>query len=196
MLRLVRIVTAAALTLAATPAAAEVVAQSDAGFVTRAAVVVKADPATTWLALIAPNQWWTDEHTYSGKAANMYIDAQATGCFCEKLPLTPDAPQGGRAGSIEHMHVIYAAPARVLRMSGGLGPLQSEAVEGTLTITLKPVDGGTRVLWEYVVGGYMRQKIPELAPLVDKVLLEQLTRLAAKLGPSENETAPDAESQD
>ena len=83
------------------------------------------------------------------------------------------------------MHVIYAAPSRVLRMTGGLGPLQSEAVSGTLTITLKPVDGGTRVLWEYVVGGYMRQKIPELAPLVDKVLAEQLTRLEAKLGAAE-----------
>ena len=166
----------------ATPAAAEVVAQSDVGFVTRSAVVVKADPAATWLALVAPNQWWNGEHTYSGDPKNLYIDAQATGCFCEKLPLTADAPQAGRAGSIEHMHVIYAAPARVLRMSGGLGPLQSEAANATLTITLKPVDGGTRVLWEYVVGGYVRQKIPELAPLVDKVLAEQLTRLEAKLG--------------
>ena len=86
--------------------------------------------------------------------------------------------------------MLYAAPARGLRMSGGLGPLQSEAVEGTLTITLKPVDGGTRILWEYVVGGYMRQKVPELAPLVDKVLLEQLTRLAAKLGPTEGKATP------
>lgn len=190
MSRSVCIIAAAALGLAAQPAAAEVVAQSDAGFVTRAAVTVEADPAAAWLALVAPNQWWSDEHTYSGKAANMYIDPQATGCFCEKLPPTKDAPAGARAGSIEHMHVIYAAPARVLRMSGGLGPLQSEAVEGTLTITLKPVDGGTRILWEYVVGGYMRQKVAELAPLVDKVLLEQLLRLRGKLGAGEGEAAP------
>lgn len=183
-------VSAAALALAAQPAAAEVVAQSEAGFVTRTAVTVKADPAAAWLALVAPNQWWNGEHTYSGDPANLYIDPQATGCFCEKLPPTKDAPPGARPGSIEHMHVIYAAPARVLRMSGGLGPLQSEAVEGTLTITLKPVDGGTRILWEYVVGGYMRQKIPELAPLVDKVLLEQLARLAARLGSVEGEARP------
>ncbi|MCA1661694.1 MAG: ATPase [Novosphingobium sp.] len=174
----------------AQPAAAEVVASSDAGFVTRAAVTVKVDPAAAWLALVAPNLWWNGEHTYSGDPANLYIDAQATGCFCEKLPLTKDAPSGARPGSIEHMHVIYAAPARVLRMSGGLGPLQSEAAEGTLTITLKPADGGTRILWEYVVGGYMRQKPAELAPLVDKVLLEQLTRLAAKLGTAEGEPQP------
>ena len=181
----------AALALATQPAAAEVVASSEAGFVTRAAATVKADPAATWLTLIAPNQWWNGEHTYSGDPKNLYIDPQATGCFCEKLPMTKDAPAGSRAGSIEHMHVIYAAPARVLRMAGGLGPLQSEAVDGILTITLKAVPGGTRVLWEYVVGGYMRQKPTELAPIVDKVLLDQLTRLAAKLGTTEN-AAPDA----
>ena len=183
---------AAALAFTAQPAAAEVAAQSDTGFVTRAAVTVKTDPAATWLALIAPAGWWNGEHTYSGDPKNLYIDAQATGCFCEKLPLTADAPAGSRAGSIEHMHVIYAAPSRVLRMSGGLGPLQSEAANATLTITLKPVSGGTRVLWEYVVGGYMRQKIPELAPLVDQVLADQLTRLEAKLGAAE----PAAESKD
>jgi len=194
MLRSVCIATA--LALAAQPAAAEVVAQSEAGFVTRAAVTVKADPAAAWLALVAPNQWWNGEHTYSGDPTNLYIDPQATGCFCEKLPATKDAPAGARPGSIEHMHVIYAAPARVLRMSGGLGPLQSEAVKATLTITLKPVDGGTRILWEYVVGGYMRQKMPELAPLVDKVLLEQLTRLRDKLGAAEGETPPAADNKE
>ena len=186
----------AAAALTAQPAAAEVVAQSEAGFVTRAAATVKADPAAAWLTLVAPNQWWNGEHTYSGDPKNLYIDPQATGCFCEKLPATKDAPAGARPGSIEHMHVIYAAPGRVLRMSGGLGPLQSEAVEGTLTITLKPTDGGTRILWEYVVGGYMRQKIPELAPLVDKVLLEQLTRLAAKLGPAEGDPPSAADNKE
>jgi len=172
----------AALALTTQPAAAEVVAQSDAGFVTRATATVKADPAATWQALIAPGTWWNAEHTYSADAKNLYIDAQAGGCFCEKLPLTKDAPANSRAGSVEHMHVIYAAPSRVLRMSGGLGPLQSEALNGTLTITLKPVAGGTRILFEYVVGGYMRMKPAEIAPLVDKVVAEQLSRLADKLG--------------
>jgi len=175
---------AALLSLASTPAAAEVVAQSEAGFVTRAAATVKADAAATWQALVAPAGWWNGEHTYSGDPKNLYIDAQATGCFCEKLPPAKDAPAGARPGSIEHMHVIYAGPPRVLRMKGGLGPLQSEALDATLTITLKTVPEGTRILWEYVVGGYMRQKPAEIAPLVDKVLAEQLSRLAAKLEPA------------
>ena len=169
---------------AAQPAAAEVVATSDAGFVSRNAAEVAATPAEAWLALIAPNQWWNAEHTYSGDAKNLYLDAQGGGCFCEKLPVAKDAVPGARPGSIQHMQVIYAAPGAALRMSGGLGPLQSEAATGTLTITLKPASGGTRILWEYVVGGYMRYKVAELAPVVDKVMAEQLSRLAAKLGPS------------
>lgn len=172
----------AVLAFAATPAAAEVVASSEAGFVSRNVVEVKADPAATWTALIAPAGWWNASHTFSGDAKNLYLDAQATGCFCEKLPLTKDAPAGSRGGSVEHLHIVYAAPARALRLKGGLGPLQSEALDATLTITLKPVPEGTRILWEYVVGGYSRPKLTELAPAVDKVLAEQLGRLAEKLG--------------
>jgi hypothetical protein len=80
------------------------------------------------------------------------------------------------------MHVVYADPGKVLRMSGALGPLQSEAMNGTLTVTLKPVEGGTRILFEYVVGGYMRFKTEDIAPAVDGVMAEQLNRLAALLG--------------
>ena len=80
------------------------------------------------------------------------------------------------------MHILYVAPGTALRMAGGLGPLQSEAVKGVLTITLKPHEGGTRILWEYSVGGYMRYETPKIAALVDKVVAEQLGRLGAKLG--------------
>jgi uncharacterized protein YndB with AHSA1/START domain len=178
----------------AAPASAEVVASSEAGFVTKHVVDVPASPAEVWKALTAPSGWWASEHTYSGDAANLYIDAQATGCFCELLPLPADAPEGTRRGSIEHMHIIYAEPGRVLRLSGGLGPLQSEAVTGTLTITLKALPaGGTRIQWFYVVGGYARFKFPEIAVTVEKVLGEQAKRLAVKLGGVESgaEAAPD-----
>lgn len=173
----------------AAPASAEVVTSSEAGFVTKHVTDVPAAPADVWKALIAPSGWWASEHTYSGDAANLYIDAQATGCFCELLPLPADAPEGTRRGSIEHMHIIYAEPGRVLRLSGGLGPLQSEAVTGTLTITLKALpEGGTRIQWFYVVGGYARFKFPEIAVSVEKVLGEQVKRLAAKLGGAEPAT--------
>lgn len=183
----------AAFGLAATPAAAEVVSSSDAGFTSRHVVDVPAPPAEAWKALIAPSGWWNSEHTYSGDAANMFIDAQATGCFCELLPLAKDAPTGARRGSIEHMHVVYADTGKVLRMTGGLGPLQSEAVQGTLTITLKPGEGGgTRIQWFYVVGGYARFKFPEMAVIVDRVLGEQARGLGVKLGAAANAAAPEA----
>jgi hypothetical protein len=80
------------------------------------------------------------------------------------------------------MRVIYVLPGSTLRMSGGLGPLQPEAVTGVLTVTLKPEGEMTRITWDYVVGGYMRTPLAQVAPLVDQVVGEQLLRLATRLG--------------
>ena len=165
-------------------AQAEVTAQSDLGFVIKHSAEVPASQAEVWAALIAPAKWWSPDHTWSHDAANLYLDAQATGCFCEKLPKPADAPPDQRMGSVEHMHVIFADPQRgILRMAGALGPLQGEAVRGVLTITLVKTEAGTRIEWEYVVGGYMRFQTTEIAPAVDNVLGEQLRRLAALLTP-------------
>ena len=170
----------------AVPLRGEVVAQSDTGFIVKHSVEVTADQQAVWKALIAPAKWWSSDHTWSHDAANLYLDAQATGCFCEKLPRPADAPADQRIGSVEYMHVISADPQRgVLRMSGALGPLQGEALNGTLTIELKKTDTGTRIQLEYVVGGYMRMKTDEIAPAVDMVLGQQLAGLAKLF-----ETAP------
>ncbi len=68
-------------------------------------------------------------------------------------------------------------------MRGGLGPLQSEPVQGVLTITLTPSDKGTVIVFEYVVGGYMRFETTEIAKAVDGVIGQQLAGLARLLGP-------------
>jgi len=162
---------------AATPAAAEVVASSEAGFVSHNEAVVPASPAEVWAAMLKPAGWWDPAHTYSGNAANLTIAPTAGGCFCE---VVPDA-HGGPPGQVEHMRVIYLAPNSTLRMSGGLGPLQSEAVTAVLTMALEPSGGGTKLSWDFVVGGYLRAPIATLAPVVDQVIGEQLTRLAASL---------------
>ena len=90
-----------------------------------------------------------------------------------------------------------------LRMVGSLGPLQSEALTGTLTITLKPGGAGkaggagTRIVMEYVVGGYMRYKVDEIAPAVDNVMSGQLAALTVALGvteAAEPDAAPDGAS--
>jgi hypothetical protein len=167
------------------PAAAEVVSSGDAGFVIQHTATATAAPADVWKLLVAPNLWWSGDHTYTGDAANLWLDAQATGCFCEKLPKPKTAPDSQRMGSVEHMHVVYADPAQgVLRMIGGLGPLQQEAVHGVLTINVKPDGDGTRIVWRYAVGGFWQAKPVDLAPIVDKVLGEQVARLAAKAVPT------------
>jgi len=173
----------AALTLlVSAPLAAEVVETSADGFVTRASVTVAANPRDTWLALTKPGDWWSDEHTWSGHAANMTLTPQAGGCFCERIPGEDTKGVFSLDGSVQHAVVIQSFPLKVLRLRGGLGPLQSEPAEGILTMTLKEVEGGTRVLWEYNVGGHMRYKPAELAPVVDGVLTQQLNRLRDHLG--------------
>lgn len=169
---------------------AEVVEQADNGFVVRHSVEVPRSAAEVWAELLAPAKWWDKAHTWSQDASGLYIDAQATGCFCELMPKDPQAAEGTRRGSVEHMHVIHVNPNKVLLMEGGLGPLQSEAVTGKLTIILKPADEGkTRIFWEYAVGGYFRMKVADIAPAVDGVLGQQLARLAQRLGPIEDKPA-------
>lgn len=164
--------------LVALPARAEVAASSDSGFASHNEVLVDVPPAEAWDAMVRPGEWWNGEHTYSGDAANMTLAPSAGGCFCEVVP----GKNGALAGQIEHMRVIYVAPGATLRLSGGLGPLQSEPVTGVLTMTLVPDGDMTRISWDYVVGGYMRMRMAEIAPLVDQVIGEQLLRLAAHLG--------------
>jgi hypothetical protein len=168
---------AALIAAGASPAAAEVAASSESGFVSHNEALVAAAPAEAWAAMLRPADWWNGAHTYSGSAANMTIAAVAGGCFCESVPGANGAP----AGQVEHMRVIYLAPGSMLRMTGGLGPLQSEAVTAVLTMALEPSGEGTKITWDLVVGGYMRMPMTEMAPLVDQVVGEQLTRLAASL---------------
>jgi hypothetical protein len=83
------------------------------------------------------------------------------------------------------MRVIQAYPERALRMQGALGPLQSEPVNGILTIAISEVEQGTRIVWEYNVGGPMRYELPVIARAVDGVMGLQIKSLAKGLGPVE-----------
>lgn len=184
MLRHFRNIAAACLLASlASGASAEVVKQDAHSFVTRDTAKVTASPREVWMTLIAPAKWWNPTHSWSGDAANMTLTPQGGGCFCERIPQDPKVSGIPLSGSSQHMVVLLAMPDSVLRMRGGLGPLQSEPVDGVLTITLKPVDGGTQILWEYVVGGFFRYEVPVIAKAVDGVMSEQLGRLAGLLGP-------------
>lgn len=186
---------AAGVSILAAPAQAEILTRDDRGFVVREVVEVAAPTAEVWRTLVKPATWWSSEHTFSGEAANLTLDPVPGGCFCEKLP---PAKQGGGAavsGGVQHMRVVYVEPGRALRLTGALGPLQSEALLGAMTITLKSNERGTRILIEYVVGGYMRYRVEQIAPAVDRMLGQQITRLADKLGgalPAEGAGLPGA----
>ncbi len=187
----------AALSISA-PISAKVTKADDKGFVTRDTAVVEAEPKAVWLALISPSKWWNKAHTWSGDAANLTLRPQAGGCFCERIPEDPDSDEVTLEGSVEHLRVIQAFPEKVLRMRGGLGPLQSEPATGVLTIAIGAnEDGeGTRIVWEYVVGGTMRYKVPVIAKVVDGVMTQQLDALAAMLGRIDKRVADDAPAVD
>ena len=166
----------------AAPAAAEVLSTTDSTFVTHSEALVTAPAAQVWAELLAPARWWDPVHTWSGQATGLYLDPQATGCFCELLPLPAGAEPGTPRGSVEHLHVINVAPERMLRMSGGLGPLQAEPVSAVFTVSLKSEDAGTRVTFDYRVAGLVTLKGGEIAGPVDQVLAAQLARLAGRFG--------------
>ena len=169
-----------ALTVGA-PAMAEVTQATDNGFVSRQEVVVEASPKDVWLALISPASWWRSEHTWSGDAKNLSLTPKAGGCFCETIPEVDEPGRFTLEGSVEHMRVIQAYPERALRMVGNLGPLQSEPVNGVLTIAITKVEKGTRIVWEYNVDGPMRYEVPVISKAVDGVMGLQLSALAKPL---------------
>ncbi len=176
-----RTVIALAILALSMPAQAKVQEAGDSGFVLRYVIDAPAAPDDAWAVLVDPAQWWSKAHSYSGDAANFSLDPRAGGCFCEVLrnELSPNAAP---RGSVEHMRVVYVERPRALRMSGALGPLQSGAATGMLTVFLRPHGSGTRILWEYVVGGYLRSDPAALADSVDRILTEQVLRLGERLG--------------
>jgi hypothetical protein len=180
---------AASYLLLASPAYAEVKTSSDTGFNIIHIATVQGSTDEIWKRLVAPKDWWNKSHSWSGSTDGFYIDAQANGCFCELFQEKGPDGKLKTVGSVEHMRVIFSQPGKVLRMQGGLGPLQSEAVTGTLTVAMEPSKDGqeTKISFSYVVGGYMRYKVSEIAPAVDNVLGDQFKRLLKPFAPVSNE---------
>jgi uncharacterized protein YndB with AHSA1/START domain len=151
------------------PAARSEIADSaPSGFTVRISATMHASPADVYSRIVRVGEWWSSQHTYSGDARNLSIDAHAGGCFCEKLP---------DGGSVQHMEVVQVRPGKLLRMYGGLGPLQGLAGAGPMTFDLKPEQGGTRLEFSYTVSGYLPQGLASWAGPVNDVLTMQIARL-------------------
>jgi len=151
------------------PATAEIVSAGPGGFNIRYVVDAPNVPApTVWAALSDVAKWWDPSHTYTGDARNLSLDPVVRGCLCEKVSLY---------AGVEHARVVYAMPAKTLRLSGALGPLQELGVSGSLTWQIDPAGSGSRITMTYNVGGYADRPLSDLAPLVDEVMVAQAKRL-------------------
>jgi len=171
--------------IAAERASAEVTDAAPDGFTVSERAHIAAPGDKVFAALIAPQHWWSGNHTFSGNAANLTFDAKAGGCWCETMP---------DGGSVEHMTVAFISPGKTLRLRGATGPLQAMAATVVMTWSLKPSADGTDVTLVSATGGYVKGGLQNLAPVVDRVFGEQLARLKSYVEtgsvPSLQETKP------
>lgn len=149
-------------------AEADVVSAGPGGFEIRHSVVVNAPRANVWQAAIDVGNWWHPDHTISGDASRMSIDARPQGCFCESL---------GEGDGVVHLTVSSVDTNVMLRLTGGLGPLGVMGVAGNLMWEFADEGDGTRVTFTYAVGGYRAGGLGAFAQPVNGVISEALERL-------------------
>jgi hypothetical protein len=168
-----RIATGLSLVLVAATARADVVQASPDGFFIKVTASVSATPDKVYADIAQVQHWWSDEYTWSGKAANLSLAPDAGGCFCERW----------KDGSAEHGHVVMALPGRLLRLDTALGPLQEFALKGILSFWIAPAaNAGAELDVEYRVNGASSSGLDALAPQVDAMLGEEVARLARYIG--------------
>ena len=154
-------------------ARAEVKDASASGFTVENSSVVAVDATTAWRALVEDiDRWWPKDHSWWGTASTLRIEPKAGGCFCEAMH--GDATGGRQA---EHLRVTHVEPGKLLRMTGGLGPLQGMGLHGALEFRLAPEGEGTRITLWYRAGGYTPDDLSKFAPIVDRVQSQQLAGL-------------------
>lgn len=154
------------------PASATVVDSSPAGFTVENVEIVPGDPMRAWGALVNDvGRWWPADHTWWGDSSRLSIQPRAGGCFCEVA--------GERQAW--HMTVSFVEPGRLLRMTGGLGPLQGMGLHGALEWRFEAAENGTRITLFYRAGGYSPDDLAKFAAVVDRVQAVQLGGLATFL---------------
>lgn len=151
--------------LASMPASAAVIQSGPNGFVVRHSVNLVVPPDQAYAAIGELPRWWDKDHTYSGDSANLSMSLRAGGCFCERLE---------KGGGIEHMRVTLVQPGERVVMTGALGPLLYEGVSGVMDLKVEKIAGGAKVTMDYRAAGFANGNAATLAPLVDKVLAEQI----------------------
>ncbi len=151
------------------PVRAEIKDVQPNGFTIENTQWVPAAPHVAYAALVKDvGRWWPADHTWWGDASKLSISDKAGGCFCEI----------NGAQQAWHMTVTFTDPGKLLRMTGGLGPLQGMGLHGALEWRFVEENGGTRITLWYRAGGYTPDDMTKFAPIVDKVQGVQLGGLA------------------
>ena len=149
-------------------AIAEVKYVSEQGFIIENRIETNADTMQVWSALINDvDSWWPKDHSWWAQEGTFSIEPKAGGCFCETA--------GER--SAEHMHISFVDPGKLLRMTGGLGPLQGMGMVGALDWKFSEHNGKTVVTLTYTVQGFNKDGFEGLAPIVASVQNVQLNGL-------------------
>lgn len=154
----------------ATPAAAAVVHADNHGFEVSQSVQLVVPPGEALKAFTNVSAWWSKDHTYSGNAANLSLDARPGGCLCERF---------ANGGGIEHLRVTYVEPGQSLIMTGALGPLLREAVTGVMNVHVEKIGGGSRLTIDYRAAGFANGGADKMAGMVDLMLADQAKRFRA-----------------
>ncbi|MEO0996225.1 MAG: ATPase [Pseudomonadota bacterium] len=147
---------------------ADILGAAANGFHINHRLAIEAGADAVWAALGEPAAWWDSDHTYTADASNLTLALNPLGCFCEA---TADG------GAIVHMTVTAVRPGKMLRLTGGLGPLGLVGVDGNMVFSLTEGDGVTYLKFDYAVGGYSTDGLAALASAVDGVTKTQIERL-------------------
>ena len=150
-------------------ASAETSGVGAAGFVVSLQQGVHAKPEQVYAAIGQIGKWWNSKHTWSGNAANLSLPLNAGACFCENWD----------NGSVQHAQVVFVKKNEMVRLQGGIGPLQDMAVNGVLTFAIAADTNGALLKLTYRINGSPNSALDQMAAPVDGVLTEQLHRLVA-----------------
>ena len=147
---------------------AEIIAATPQHYELRHEAVSDRTPDALWERLLEPADWWKSDHTYSGDAANLSLDARAGGLWREEWA----------TGSVVHGVVLNRQDGKSLRLDAPFGPLQGMGVTVIWTIDIAREGEGSKITFTEIANGSTNSALDKLAPAVDTVKQEAIESLA------------------
>ncbi len=146
---------------------AEIVSSSDSHFVLRHEAQSTLSADELWQRLTQPATWWHPDHTYSGRAENLSLNAEVGGVWREDWD----------EGAVIHGTITFLRRGEILRMNAPFGPLQALGAYTIWTITISQDGDGSKVVFDEVSNGPPSADMAETAKAVDFVKGEAIIRL-------------------